>query len=97
MKPSRPTPRIKAYKQALVSSALWWLVLPVLVTLLGHLPETLISQSTLLLLYLCTVLLTSLQAGQVAVLACALVSYLQFTFIHTQATINFLIQAPGLG
>ncbi len=95
MKPSRPTPRIKAYKQALVSSALWWLVLPVLVTLLGHLPETLISQSTLLLLYLCTVLLTSLQAGQVAVLACALVSYLQFTFIHTQATINFLIQAPG--
>lgn len=95
MKPGRATSRIKAYWQALVPSTLWWLILPVMVTLLGHLPEALISQSTLLLLYLCTVLFTSLHAGQVAVLACALVSYLQFTFFHAQPIFNFRIQAPG--
>ena len=58
-------------------------------------PETLVSRSTLLLLYLCSVLYTSLHAGQVAVLACAVVSYLQFSFFHTPSPAGFPIQEPG--
>lgn len=86
---------IKRQFQALLGSARWWLGLPVLVTLLGVAPETLVSRSTLLLLYLCSVLYTSLHAGQVAVFACAVVSYLQFSFFHTPAPTGFPIQEPG--
>ncbi len=80
--------------RALLLSARWWLGLPVLVTLLGLVPETLVSRSTLLLLYLCSVLYTSLQAGQAAVLACAVISWLQFSFFHRPAS-GFPIQEPG--
>lgn len=86
---------VKQHLATLLASARWWLGLPLLVTLLGLLPETLISRSTLLLLYLCSVLYTSLHAGQVAVLACAVVSYLQFSFFHSPSRSGFPIQEPG--
>lgn len=85
---------VKEQALALLRSARWWLGLPVLVTLLGLVPENLISRSTLLLLYLCSVLYTSLQAGQAAVLACAVVSWLQFSYLQTPAS-GFPIQEPG--
>jgi two-component system sensor histidine kinase KdpD len=86
---------IKRLALSLLGSARWWLGLPALVTLLGLVPETLVSRSTLLLLYLCSVLYTSLHAGQVAVLACAVISYLLFSFFHTPAPAGFPIQEPG--
>ena len=79
----------------LVRSMRWWLGLPVLVTMLGLFPEHIISRSTLLLLYLCSVLYTSLHAGQVAVLACAIASYLLFTYFHTPTITGFPIREPG--
>lgn len=86
---------VKQQLAILLASARWWLGLPLLVTLLGLLPETLVSRSTLLLLYLCSVLYTSLHAGQIAVLGCAVVSYLLFSFSHTPARSGFPIQEPG--
>ena len=86
---------VRRQLKALVGSAHWWLGLPVLVTLLGLVPEALISRSTLLLLYLCSVLYTSLHAGQVAVLACAVVSWLQFSYFHTPSPSGFPFQEPG--
>ncbi len=86
---------MKRLALSLLGSARWWLGLPALVTLIGLVPETLISRSTLLLLYLCSVLYTSLHAGQVAVLACAVVSYLQFSLFHTPSPSGFPIQEPG--
>lgn len=86
---------VKQQLGVLLASARWWLGLPLLVTLLGLLPDTLLSRSTLLLLYLCSVLYTSLHAGQVAVLACAVVSYLQFSLFHPPARAGFPIQEPG--
>lgn len=95
MQPSRPAFKLTARWQTLARSVHWWLGLPMLVTLTGLLPEAVISQSTLLLFYLCAVLYTSLHAGQVAVLACALVSYLQFSLFHAPPIFSFRIQAPG--
>ncbi len=86
---------VKLQARVLLLSARWWLGLPVLVTLLGLLPEALVSRSTLLLLYLCSVLFTSLQAGQVAVLACAVISWLLFSFFHSPPATGFPIQEPG--
>ena len=86
---------LKQQAAALLGSARWWLGLPALVTLIGLVPEALISRSTLLLLYLCSVLYTSLHAGQVAVLACAIVSYLQFSYFHPPARSGFPIQEPS--
>ncbi|MEY4641639.1 MAG: hypothetical protein RLZZ227_1633 [Pseudomonadota bacterium] len=86
---------VKTQARALLRSMQWWLGLPVLVTLVGQIPEALISRSTLLLLYLCCVLYTSLHARQIAVLACAVVAYMQFTFIHKTPTTAFPIEEPG--
>lgn len=86
---------VKQQIAILLGSARWWLGLPLLVTLLGLVPETLVSRSTLLLLYLCSVLYTSLHAGQIAVLGCAVVSYLLFSFFHTPTRSGFPIQEPG--
>jgi two-component system sensor histidine kinase KdpD len=86
---------VKEQLLILVRSTRWWLGLPLLVTLLGLAPETLVSRSTLLLLYLCSVLYTSLHARQVAVLGCAVTSYLLFTFFHSPSRSGFPIQEPG--
>lgn len=86
---------VKQQIAILLGSARWWLGLPLLVTLLGLAPESLVSRSTLLLLYLCSVLYTSLHAGQIAVLGCAVVSYLLFSFFHTPSRSGFPIQEPG--
>lgn len=86
---------VKQQLKLLILSARWWLGLPLLVTLLGLVPETFVSRSTLLLLYLCSVLYTSLHARQIAVLGCAVVSYLLFSFFHSPARSGFPIQEPS--
>jgi two-component system sensor histidine kinase KdpD len=75
-------------------TAALWFGLPLVVTVAGFLPGKLISPSTLLLLYLCTVLFTSLRADQGVVIACALVSFLLFNFFHTEPRFSFLMHAP---
>jgi len=78
----------------LLSDAHWWLGLPLAVTLTGFTPGSLIGQSTLLLLYLCTVLYTSLRCDQLAVLLCAFGSFLLFNFFHTEPRFSFLMRDP---
>lgn len=67
----------------------WWFGLPLLITALGFLPGSLVSQSTLLLLYLCAVLFTALQCGQLAVILCAVASFLLFNFFHAEPYFSF--------
>jgi two-component system sensor histidine kinase KdpD len=67
----------------------YWLGLPLLITALGFLPGSLVSQSTLLLLYLCAVLFTALQCGQLMVILCALTSFLLFNFFHAEPYFSF--------
>jgi two-component system sensor histidine kinase KdpD len=67
----------------------YWLGLPLLITSLGFLPGSLVSQSTLLLLYLCAVLFTALQCGQLTVILGALASFLLFNFFHAEPYFSF--------
>lgn len=73
----------------LLRQAPYWLGLPLLITALGFLPGSLVSQSTLLLLYLCAVLFTALQCGQLMVILCALTSFLLFNFFHAEPYFSF--------
>jgi two-component system, OmpR family, sensor histidine kinase KdpD len=83
--------------QRLLRQVPYWLGLPLLITTLGFLPGSLVSQSTLLLLYLCAVLFTALQCGQLTVILGALASFLLFNFFHAEPYFSFYMShAPEL-
>lgn len=80
--------------QKFLFNASYWLALPILVSLTSMLPGILVTQSTLLLLYLIAVLYTSLRAAQMEVLSCAVVCYLLFSYFHAPPIFSFQIHAP---
>lgn len=73
----------------------WWLGLPLLVTALGFLPGALVAQSTLLLLYLCAVLITALHCGRPAVIFCAVLAFLLFNFFHAEPYFTLYFNSPS--
>lgn len=73
----------------LLSRTPYWLLLPLLITGLGFLPGALVSQSTLLLLYLCAVLFTAQHCGQGIVFLCAITGFLLLNFFHAQPYYSF--------
>lgn len=70
----------------------YWLGLPILVTLLGQLPDNLLNQTSLLMLYLMSVLFCSLRTGLNEVIASALASLFLFNFFHTQPLYSFYMR-----
>src|SRR5690606_3739131 len=72
----------------------WWLGLPLTITLLGYLPGALVSQSTLLLLYLSAVLVIALRCSQTAVLLGAFVGFLAFNFFHAEPYFTLYMSRP---
>ena len=88
---------VSSLPSRLLRQAPYWIGLPLLITALGFLPGSLVSQSTLLLLYLCAVLFTALQCGQSMVILCALASFLLFNFFHAEPYFSFYMShAPEL-
>ena len=73
----------------------YWFGLPLVISLLGHLPGNLISQSSLLLLYLCAVIYTSLHSHKWNVSLCAFFSFLGFNFFHTQPYLSLQMHDPN--
>lgn len=76
-----------------VSSSVWLVSLlgPIVVTLLGYIPNQWISHSTLLLLYLMPVLGSALLRDWLGVCVAALLSFLLFNYYHTQPRYSFLM------
>jgi two-component system sensor histidine kinase KdpD len=72
----------------------YWLGLPLLISIVGHLPGSFISQSTLLLLYLSAVLYTSLYSHKWNVSLCAFFSFLGFNYFHTQPYFSLQMHDP---
>lgn len=71
--------------------AVFWLGLPLLITMTGFLPGDVFGHSALLLLYLCAVLFTALKTGLQSVLLCALLSFLLFNFFFTEPRYSLFI------
>lgn len=79
-----------------LTGALYWLGLPLLVTLAGALlPDDYISHSTLLMLYLLAVLVGSLRIDYLGVMAASLLSFFLFNFFHTEPVFSLLMQDPS--
>jgi two-component system sensor histidine kinase KdpD len=79
----------------ILAQAPYWLGLPLLITALGFLPGSFVSQSTLLLLYLCAVLFTALHCGQLGVILSALTGFLMFNFFHAHPYYTFYISSTA--
>ena len=76
---------VSRYFKELVRSVGYWAIIPGIITAVGLLmPEGVISHATILMLYLISVLLCSLRAGHISVLACAIVNFLFFNYFFTE-------------
>lgn len=75
----------------LIRQAHYWLGLPLLVTGLGLVTEEIISHSSLLMLYLITVLVCSSKTDHIAVIACSLIGFTLFNYFFTVPRYSLLM------